>query len=293
MNFTGNGDAVMPKENISVAVIEFVYSNDSWKDLSYEFYCNTDECAFRPMGLPAEIDKQYLDREFLIDRCGSACKIERKSFFDVFNSHEGSIDIYPVGKNNASYSYYSVYKIKEFYEREAWKYGVKLSMNLDVKGPYMILNKPPKRGRSDGTEKLEEFFDAEANKQNINISQYDVVNYAYFASEEYLVSTADSKKKTYNQAMITFDYIKRSISGIAHEMGHIFRAGDTYTVTSSFTSVCNYPEGYPEPKKKPLYPQNYGCLMCESVMTEENKTEEPNLDRLVVCDFEAKMFGWI
>lgn len=265
---------------LKVAIIEFKYVNDPKVDFYYEFYCNEEDCIFRS----PEQGIQYF-----INWCGTNCEVEKKSFFATFNNQEGVTNIYPIGENKTKYSYFSIYKLKEFYKNEAQKYGVDLNLDLDIKGPYTLSDKPPQRLRDESATQLEEFFDNEAQKQNIDLSKYDIINYVYFTSENYLVSTI-SGKKTLNQAFISFDEFFSSIMTITHEMGHIFEAHDTY---KPGTWPCIYPEGYPEPYKEPLYPQSYACLMCKSIMVEENVMRAPSdFDEIVICDKTAEMFGW-
>lgn len=274
--------------NLNIAIIEFVDENNTRASFYQEFYCDENRCSFKGS------DSKYAEDSF--SWCASNCRIENKSFFEIFNNPEGITNIYPIGKNEPFFSYPSVYKIKEFYEREAKKYGVSLTINLDVKGYYFIKDKPP-RLHNESPDKLKKFFDNEAKKQNIDISKYDVVNYAYFSNIEegaYFITFGSNidGKKTFNQLYISSDAIFVGISTIAHEMGHAFGAGDSYIPSTG--GSCEYPEGYAEPYKKPLYPQNYACLMCKTIMLDDvnNKKTSTNFDELVVCDYEAKGFRW-
>ena len=75
-----------------------------------------------------------------------------------------------------------------------------------------------------------------------------------------------------------------------HEMGHIFGARDTYEPGSW---VCEYPKGYPEPNKTPLYPQSRACLMCKFIVVDEKTfVASRSFSELTTCDEEAKAFGW-
>ena len=271
--------SLSPRGDIKIVIIEFILADDPKMDWFYEFYCNADDCIFRT---PDQNTKYFTDW------CGSNCQINKKSFFEVFNNLEGTTNIYSINKNKVK-SYYSIYQLKEFYENEAKKYGVDLNINLDIFGPYNLSSKPPQRLRDGSPAALETFFDNEAQKHNIDIAGYDIVNYLYFTNENYFVSTV-SGKKTFNQASISFDEFFNNIIVIVHEMGHIFGARDTYEPGSW---VCEYPKGYPEPNKTPLYPQSRACLMCKFIVVDEKTfVASRSFSELTTCDEEAKAFGW-
>jgi hypothetical protein len=273
--------------NIKVAIIEFKFVGDPKVDFSYEFCCDEGNCIFKLIPDYLLIGGEWVLQEYNPNWCNKT-KI-RYTFEDVFNNPEGITKIYPTRSSVPQYTYYSIYKLKEFYENEAKKYGVDLNIDLDVKGPYILSSKPPQRLRDESPALLEEFFDKEAQKYNISLQDYDVINYVYFTSENYIVSTV-TNKKTFNQAIISFDEFFSNIMTITHEMGHVFGAGDTY---EPGTWSCRYPEGYPEPNKKPLYPQSKACLMCKSIMIEEKFSRAPqDFSELVICDEEARLFGW-
>jgi len=273
--------------NIKVAIIEFKFVSDPKINFSYEFCCDEKNCIFKPIPDYLLIGGEWVLQDYDPNWC-SKTRV-RYTFEDVFNNPAGITKIYPTGSSVPEYAYYSIYKLKEFYENEAKKYGVDLNISLDVKGPYTLSNKPPQRLRDESPAELEKFFDGEAQKYNIDISNYDIINYIYFTSENWFVSTV-TDKKTLDQATISFDEFFSNIMTITHEMGHIFGAGDTY---EAGTWSCRYPDGYPEPNKKPLYPQSKACLMCKSIMIGEKISRAPqDFSELVICDKTAEMFGW-
>jgi len=275
-----------------VAIVEFKYINDSKVNFYYQFYCDDEDCVFLSIPISSsQTCSNYSNchKEYLNNYCGVNCNVERVSFYDVFNNPEGVTNIYPVGSNEEKYSYYSVYKLKEFYENEAQKYGVDLSINLDVYGPYNLSNKAPQRSRRDSVTPLVTFFDNETQKLNIDLSKYDVINYVYFTSENTFVSTV-SGNKTYNEVSIHFDEIFNGINTIIHETAHVFGAWDTY---SSQGWGCEFPYGFCEPDKEPLYPQDYACLMCGFIPLEEKSSIGAwSFDELKICEITAEKFGW-
>ncbi len=123
---------------VDVLTIEFKYKYDPEVDHYYEFYCNEEDCVFRT---PEQSDNYF------VNWCGENCNIIKKSFFDIFNNPGGITNIYPIGGNEAKYSYYSIYKLKEFYKNESQRYGSDININLVVKGPYILSEKPPQRER--------------------------------------------------------------------------------------------------------------------------------------------------
>jgi len=276
---------------LDVAVVQFYYMNDPKRDFTYEFYCNEDNCEF--LGMPIGINQACRTveacRAYYSSRCGENCHIQQLSVYEAFGNPQGTTKITPINSNVAKYTYPSVYQVTNFYQRESAKYREDIQINIHVLGPFATSQKPPQRLRDESSIELEEFFDRETEKNAADVDDFDMVNYVYFTSENWFVSTV-GYRKTFNQAFLSFDSLFQTIKTITHETAHILGgATDKYT-----GFACNYPEGYAEPNKSPLYPQTKACLMCEKIMLEETHSRGPqNMDELIICEETARELGWI
>lgn len=77
---------------------------------------------------------------------------------------------------------------------------------------------------------------------------------------------------------------------IAHELLHTFGATDKYSLADNLPA---YPEGYAEPEKQPLYPQEFAELMAGRVPISESRAEIPDsLAKTLVGDITAIEIGW-
>jgi hypothetical protein len=273
------------------------------KDFVYKFDCNTEQCFERAI----DFQKKTFDAN-PDSRCGANCQTQVRSLFDIFNNPTGVTHIYPIGKTTPSLSYNSAYKLKEFYEREAQKYGANFTLTIETKGPYDLLTEPPNEDPPDleveelhpgkptprnlgapSGKTLQLFFDAEAQKQNIDFSKYDIINYVYFTSGEgRFTSTIGSERKAFTHVFISYDAPRHTLQTMIHETGHVLGAGDLY---AGF--ICLYPDGFAEPDKQPLYPQTKACVMCGNIPLSEREalTQVPYED-IILCDKTAEEFGW-
>ena len=83
---------------------------------------------------------------------------------------------------------------------------------------------------------------------------------------------------------------KRNNVVILHELLHTLGASDKYNLNTGFP---DYPEGYAEPKRKPLYPQRYAEIMGGKVPIEPNQTKMPDsLTKTMIGSKTAKEIGW-
>ena len=78
---------------------------------------------------------------------------------------------------------------------------------------------------------------------------------------------------------------------ITHEMLHTLGATDKYDLQ---TLQPNYPEGYADPDRKPLYPQQYGEIMGRAIPLSETESKHPPaLGYTVVGSQTAREIKWI
>lgn len=86
-------------------------------------------------------------------------------------------------------------------------------------------------------------------------------------------------------------YAKQNLVITAHELLHTLTATDKYDLA---TTLPIYPEGYADPDKSPLYPQDFAELMGGRVAVSENKAEIPkSLAQTLIGAKTAKEIGWL
>lgn len=85
-------------------------------------------------------------------------------------------------------------------------------------------------------------------------------------------------------------YNKQNNVILAHELLHTVGASDKYDLASTLPA---YPEGYAEPDKTPLYPQDFAELMGGRIPISEAKAEIPkSLAFTLVGELSAHEIGW-
>lgn len=86
-------------------------------------------------------------------------------------------------------------------------------------------------------------------------------------------------------------YAKQNLVILAHELLHTLNATDKYDLS---TTLPAYPDGFAEPDKTPLYPQNFAELMGGRVPVSETRAEIPkSLKQTLVGDKTAREIGWL
>lgn len=279
---------------VNVAIVEFTQPDFEFGE-TVEF-CNSQHCLMS--------DEENWEKYKEIYYCGTNlinCNyIKKFNFVSVLNSETNRkevlkticyIDSQGNGKNC---TFYSLYYIENWYKSEASRYGVNVNLSIDVLGPYDTNILPPERGPYDSCNILQSYFQNEVSKNGFNLSGYDIINYIYFTDKDtgtaFWSCASSDAYISYSGADfgIGMSGLIDLISTVMHEIAHKFGADDSY---NGF--ACIYPEGYFEPNKFPLYPQEKACLMCSHVPISENGGGVPMLlDEYVICDSEAKLIGW-
>jgi hypothetical protein len=86
-------------------------------------------------------------------------------------------------------------------------------------------------------------------------------------------------------------YAKQNLVITAHELLHTLNATDKYDLSSTLPT---YPDGFAEPNKSPLYPQNFAELMGGRVPMSEVSAEIPkSLKHTLVGEKTAREIGWL
>ncbi len=192
-------------------------------------------------------------------------------------------------------SIHSLNYVPLFYNNEASAYGVNLGFsnnNFEILGPF-IANDVPRLGWNTDENVLTEYFVPKAENEGIDLNNYDIVNFVYI--EESGLGDIPFRSVSYKKYTFTtgFTNLAREVddlvSTLIHELTHSFGAVDYY----QGIGACVYPDGYYEPNKEPLYPQDYACLMCKSLPTSENGGRKAKLSETKICESTAKKIGWI
>lgn len=86
-------------------------------------------------------------------------------------------------------------------------------------------------------------------------------------------------------------YSQQNLVIIGHELLHTLNATDKYDLA---TTLPRYPEGFAEPDKSPLYPQDFAELMGGRIPLNEQKAVIPkSLDHTVIGEDTAREIGWL
>ncbi|MDD5710850.1 MAG: hypothetical protein PHV43_01995 [Candidatus Colwellbacteria bacterium] len=317
---TDNNDTTAVEHNsgtnsIRVGIVEFAPENVVYDNVYYAYLKKTFGCS----SSGGEIGYYWVPGSNQSIHSSDCYDIlETHSFLDIFNNPNKGVSknvqrtVY--GEEDAVETLHPVYYIEDFYEKEALKYGVtNLSIDIDVKGPYVLAKYPPVGGRwLEGEEgacnaNLTEFFVNEAVSRGIDEKQYDVIAYIYLTdwqlsgrSDDVFTSCATGRRSFTAVATWGLPEESDNVVTLTHELGHSFGASDSYTwpcdVNPELQSCVKDPEGIPEPNKIPKYPQTKGCLMAQSIASDKpgsgDETEISNLNQAVICDVTARELGW-
>ena len=78
---------------------------------------------------------------------------------------------------------------------------------------------------------------------------------------------------------------------ITHEMLHLFGATDKYNMA---TNLPDYPHGFAEPDRFPLYPQQWAEIMGGRIPVSENRADIPDtLNRTLIGALTAEEINWL
>ncbi|CAG0948659.1 hypothetical protein MTYP_00038 [Methylophilaceae bacterium] len=86
-------------------------------------------------------------------------------------------------------------------------------------------------------------------------------------------------------------YTRQNAVIVTHELLHTVGASDKYDLMNH---LPHFPEGYAEPEKQPLYPQDYAELMAGRILVSDNKAEIPDgLTHTLIGEQTAAEIGWL
>ena len=282
--------------NVKIAILEFGQPGLSYGKVTH--FCNEDGCFVSPEAQWNEQKEIFCG--FDLTQCNYTEEFDYISVLNSETDREKPLKTYVIEYDGDEVpgKYYSLYYIEDWFEREADRYDAEVNIDVDVFGPYETYNLPPERGFNDNCEDLEPYFKEQVLKQEIDLSEYDIVSYIYFtdmatgqafwscgAPEAYISHAGVDYGIASQDTLVSF------IRTIIHEIAHQFGARDAY---DGF--ACKYPEGFFEPDKIPLYSQTKACLMCGHIPMAFNGKETVGqtlfLEEVAICSEEAKAIGW-
>jgi len=213
------------------------------------------------------------------------CEGERKyDYLDLINNIN---KITKITDNKGDFYVNSLYSIEDWYKYQAMSYGINLDINVDIKGPYVIDNEPPKINMTDYTE-FYDFFENSASSNGVNMGDYNITVFVYLND----LRNGQRFQSTYHRPNIAYidtitsinaAYSEDLIVTALHEMGHGFGAGDDY-VRYSCTDAGKSNEPH------------MACLMCGicegSDCGQDLQISHPLITQSKVCDLTAMQFGW-
>ncbi len=199
----------------------------------------------------------------------------------------------------------SLHDIATFYAQEYARYTGRDERLLEVtiRGPWEENVRPPTLGDRDASWwelllvswQYPRYFHSLARSHGFDPDAFGARLYIVWTDSEGDVS-ADSRGSQKGRVGITWLSVDEpnlaySVVSVAHELGHILGAIDTYEEGSY---LSHWPEGYVEPFAVPLWPQRWAELMAV------DKPASPNSEREVQSLFEQRIgydsaarMGWI
>lgn len=190
--------------------------------------------------------------------------------------------------------------VAEYFAEEAAPYHLGLRRPIEVQLGAQVDNVPP-APPSDGSKlgtivwSLKFRYFAWRNSPKVNVKPDIRLYLLYYDPDTHPVlshSTALNKGRIGRVNLFgDSSYAKQNLVILAHELLHTLNATDKYDLS---TTLPVYPDGFAEPDKTPLYPQNFAELMGGRVPVSEVQAEIPkSLKQTLVGDKTAREIGWL
>jgi len=235
--------------------------------------------------------KRMLVVEFIQKDLEYGAEVEGYNLIDFLNNPNE----YKYLEEPYGYKVYSINSISKWFESQANDYGADLSIDIDIKGPFEVETNPPRKWFGDPCSNLDDYFNTELKKHNINPYDYDGTTILFLQNGDQIFWSCARTDLDYEIDYVSVDWVETlnvqtfdAIHTIAHEITHLFGATDKYT-----GNICHVPIALPNPNQYPLYPQTNACIMCGKIMIAEKIALVPDdiIDE-VICDKTAFELGW-
>lgn len=190
--------------------------------------------------------------------------------------------------------------IAEYFAEEAEPYGLPLRRPIELQLGAQVDEVPP-QPPTDGSVlsamvwslKFRAFAWANSPKVNVKpdirlyLLYHDPAAHAHLSHSTALNKGRIGRVNLYGDA----GYAKQNLVITAHELLHTINATDKYDLGSNLPI---YPDGYAEPNKSPLYPQDFAELMGGRVPVSEFEAVIPkSLKHTLIGEKTAHEIGWL
>lgn len=227
---------------------------------------------------------------------------------DLAWKHNLYVAVYPVNvDNSAKVSAYIQGLTREdfepvaaYFEAEAAPYALGLRRPIEVQLGAPVTNVPPAPPKNAGMLSnmlwsLKFRYFAWRNSPTMSVKPDIRLYLLYYDPDTQPVlshSTALNKGRIGRVNLFgDSNYAKQNLVILAHELLHTLNATDKYDLS---TGLPTYPEGYAEPDKKPLYPQDFAELMGGRVPETESHAAIPRgLKQTLIGEKTAREIGWL
>ena len=190
--------------------------------------------------------------------------------------------------------------VAEYFAEEAAQYKLGLRRPIELQLGARVDETPPAPPSGEGplsaiiwSLKFRAF--AWANSPDVNVKP-DIRMYLLYhdpATQSKLSHSTALSKGRIGRVNLYADseYHQQNLVILAHELLHTLNATDKYNLSTTFPV---YPDGYAEPEKMPLYPQDFAELMGGRIPQSETSAEIPNsLKQTLIGDITAREIGWL
>ncbi|MDP3745172.1 MAG: hypothetical protein Q8Q76_12670 [Methylotenera sp.] len=190
--------------------------------------------------------------------------------------------------------------VAEYFAEEAAQYNLGLRRPIEVQLGAQVSDVPPEPPTNGGvlstiiwSLKFRAF--AWSNSPKVNVKP-DIRLYLLYhdpATHPQLSHSTALNKGRIGRVNLFGDnaYAKQNLVITAHELLHTLNATDKYDLS---TTLPAYPDGFAEPNKSPLYPQDFAELMGGRVPKSETEAEIPkSLKHTLVGEKTAREIGWL
>ncbi len=201
----------------------------------------------------------------------------------------------------------NAYCVQDFFADEYERYhpGSRPRVELHLIGPYPVALDPPDLQDPDASTlrlmarsmRYYRYFERLGADLGVDFDAYHVRAVAIFQPgyefEQIEALSLASPRRRFGVVHFNLNHLDPEYSGLTllHELAHAFGASDKYDM-DSFHAV--WPQGYAEPGRSPVYPQEYAELMAGDIpVSPDDEREIASLEEVRIGVQTAYEMGWI